>query len=197
MCVGHESVLRSSWMLFFTQFCVPSRSMIAVGKNGKVPWQMVPDAFVPLSHGPLTILPVFAGFKSRCSQLECYNTGQATATPRTHPLDNNTFANCAKKQPTASRQPENTLDHVCKNCSETTITSLWFINQDLTNPCFCARHYRTVRSHCNMGYYGITPSRCATCAMRSRVLLKDRSCPECKTLLDRLVRRFWGAKRHI
>lgn len=29
--------------------------------------------------------------------------------------------------------------------------------------------------------------RCSTCAMRSRVLLKDRSCPECKTVLDKLV----------
>ncbi|CAN0067137.1 unnamed protein product, partial [Scytosiphon promiscuus] len=31
------------------------------------------------------------------------------------------------------------------------------------------------------------PGRCSTCAMRSRVLLKDRSCPECKTVADRLV----------
>ncbi|CAB1099906.1 unnamed protein product [Ectocarpus sp. CCAP 1310/34] len=31
------------------------------------------------------------------------------------------------------------------------------------------------------------PGRCSTCAMRSRVLLKDRSCPECKTVQDRLV----------
>ncbi|CAM9982403.1 unnamed protein product, partial [Ectocarpus sp. 8 AP-2014] len=31
------------------------------------------------------------------------------------------------------------------------------------------------------------PGRCSTCAMRSRVLLKDRSCPECKTAQDRLV----------
>ncbi|CAN0058407.1 unnamed protein product, partial [Hapterophycus canaliculatus] len=29
--------------------------------------------------------------------------------------------------------------------------------------------------------------RCSTCAMRSRVLLKDRSCPECKTVADRLL----------
>ncbi|CAM9518551.1 unnamed protein product [Discosporangium mesarthrocarpum] len=31
------------------------------------------------------------------------------------------------------------------------------------------------------------PNTCATCAMRSRVLLKDRACPECKTVLDRVV----------
>ncbi|CAM9514578.1 unnamed protein product [Ascophyllum nodosum] len=29
--------------------------------------------------------------------------------------------------------------------------------------------------------------RCSKCAMRSRMLLKDQSCPECKTRLDRLV----------